>query len=333
MGRAALARQHAAYARILHRDYSLLADLPQLTRPLAVTGRGIARAGAEVFRGGEAAGWVTSGTAVPYWSVEGDGLRSSLADEQRLRSIALAYLDSRIVEDDAVDVQVRGGACRRWWCPTTCAATRRLWRACHRVRTTSPSCRSLPAGTRRSRRRPCACCGAAIANHEWRQEQCINLIPSEMTPSPMVRLLSVMDPAFRYAEHKKTEAFYDLDVFYYQGTEFIDEVERLLAARCARTWAAPRWRRGSSAARWPTPPCSARMLDYLNRGDRKAEPRRIAKVMNNHIGKGGHLSAQPMGALRGLRGPRPAHRAARRGRTSRCWRTTPTSPMCPHCSS
>ena len=40
------------------------------------------------------------------------------------------------------------------------------------------------------------------------------------------------------------------------------------------------------------------LVDYLNRADRKAEPRRIGKVVNNHIGKGGHLSAQPMGALR-----------------------------------
>jgi aminomethyltransferase len=39
------------------------------------------------------------------------------------------------------------------------------------------------------------------------------------------------------------------------------------------------------------------MIDYINRADRKSEPRRIRQVMNNHIGKGGHLSAQPMGAL------------------------------------
>ncbi len=61
----------------------------------------------------------------------------------------------------------------------------------------------------------------------WRQEECFNLIPSEMTTSPLVRLVSVMDPAFRYAEHRKLEAFYDSDVFYYQGTGFIDEVEQL----------------------------------------------------------------------------------------------------------
>jgi aminomethyltransferase len=40
------------------------------------------------------------------------------------------------------------------------------------------------------------------------------------------------------------------------------------------------------------------MVDYINRVDRKSEPRRIRQVMNNYIGKGGHLSAQPMGALR-----------------------------------
>jgi aminomethyltransferase len=40
------------------------------------------------------------------------------------------------------------------------------------------------------------------------------------------------------------------------------------------------------------------MVDYLNRADRKQEPIRIRQVMNNHIGKGGHLSAQPMGALK-----------------------------------
>ena len=47
----------------------------------------------------------------------------------------------------------------------------------------------------------------AIENTQWRQTQCINLIPSEQTQSPMVRLLSVMDPAFRYAEHRAVKAF------------------------------------------------------------------------------------------------------------------------------
>ncbi len=40
------------------------------------------------------------------------------------------------------------------------------------------------------------------------------------------------------------------------------------------------------------------IVDYLNRANRQVEPRRIRKVMNNDIFRGGHLSAQPMGALK-----------------------------------
>jgi len=40
------------------------------------------------------------------------------------------------------------------------------------------------------------------------------------------------------------------------------------------------------------------LVDYLNRFDRKSTPRRIRKAMNHHLGRGGHLSSQPMGALR-----------------------------------
>ena len=68
----------------------------------------------------------------------------------------------------------------------------------------------------------------AAENHQWRQKKCINLIPSENTPSRAVQMLCASDPAFRYAENKKIKSFYDQDIFYYQGTKFIDEVEHLL---------------------------------------------------------------------------------------------------------
>jgi aminomethyltransferase len=60
----------------------------------------------------------------------------------------------------------------------------------------------------------------AMDNHRWRQTECINLIPSEMTASPLVRMLSITDPSFRYAEHRKLKAYYDAEVFYYQGMRF-----------------------------------------------------------------------------------------------------------------
>ena len=39
-----------------------------------------------------------------------------------------------------------------------------------------------------------------------------------MTRLAARRGCSASDPAGRYAEHRKAEAFYDADVFYYQGT-------------------------------------------------------------------------------------------------------------------
>ena len=39
-------------------------------------------------------------------------------------------------------------------------------------------------------------------NNTWRQRRCINLIPSENTPSPIVKICELCDPAGRYAEHR-----------------------------------------------------------------------------------------------------------------------------------
>ena len=297
VGRAALERQHAAYARLLSRDYSLLADLPRLTRPVAMTGRGIAREGAPVSRpdAGDFLGWVTSGTAVPYWGVEGEGLCSMQTEDHDLRSIALAYLDSRALEDDAVDVDVRGKRVPGLVVP-------------YHLRSDAPPCAraivwdytpqlSEPRGGEAGEKALRLLAGA-IDNHVWRQDRCIDLIPSEMTTSPMARLLSIMDPSFRYAEHKKTEAFYDLEVFYYQGTGFIHEVERLLADELRAYLGCPEVETRVISGQMANSAVFSALVDYLNRADRKAEPRRIRKVVNNHIGKGGHLSAQPMGALR-----------------------------------
>jgi aminomethyltransferase len=119
-----------------------------------------------------------------------------------------------------------------------------------------------------------------------------------MTASPMVRLLSVMDPAFRYAEHKESKAFYDSEIFYYQGTDFIAEVERLLEKELREFLGCAEVDTRVISGQMANTAVFSAMVDYINRADRRSEPRRIRRVMNNHIGKGGHLSAQPMGALR-----------------------------------
>ncbi len=72
----------------------------------------------------------------------------------------------------------------------------------------------------------------AAENTRVRQQMKVNLIPSEQTPSLLVRLLSVMDAAGRYAEHNRLEALGkgEPDIYHYQGTRFIRSVESSVQA-------------------------------------------------------------------------------------------------------
>ncbi|MBX5456633.1 MAG: serine hydroxymethyltransferase [Thermogemmatispora sp.] len=67
---------------------------------------------------------------------------------------------------------------------------------------------------------------AILAKQEdWRQRQCINLIASENTPSPAVRRVQNSDFMGRYAEGHPNEG--ERINRYYQGTRYIDEIERM----------------------------------------------------------------------------------------------------------
>jgi len=118
-----------------------------------------------------------------------------------------------------------------------------------------------------------------------------------------------MDPSFRYGEHRKIKAFKDAEVFYYQGTGFIDEVERALVEELRRYLGCREVETRVLSGQMANMTLFSAMVDYLNRDDRKSEPRRIRSIMNNHIIKGGHLSAQPMGALRDFVARDPAREA------------------------
>ena len=86
--------------------------------------------------------------------------------------------------------------------------------------------------------------------------------------------------------------------YYYQGTDFIASVERRLEAELAAYLGCAETETRLNSGQMANMAVFSALVEYTNRADPKAEPRRIAMVMNNHIGKGGHLSAQPMGALR-----------------------------------
>ncbi len=293
IGKTALARQYQAMKRIMRRDSSLNADLPRTIQPVAIAGRGVAREGTRIFHGDKHVGYITSGNMVPLWGFDGQGLLQTQSEIHQLRSICLAYIDSDIFPGTELSVEIR-----RKRIPAIAVKYHMRSEAppyarpiVYNVELTENSLDEGPAKVSNL-------LANALQNTRWRQQECINLIPSEMTISPMSRLLSVMDPCARYAEHKKSKAFYDADIFYYQGTEFIDEVERLLEKEMQTFLGCPEVETRLISGQMANATVFSAMVDYINRTDRKIEQRRLRGVMNNHIAKGGHLSSQPMGALR-----------------------------------
>ena len=73
--------------------------------PIALTDRGVMRAGMDVYCGGNHVGWVTSGTMVPYHQFDDAG---NILDTTAKRSIGFAYLDSTVDRDQTVEIDVRG---------------------------------------------------------------------------------------------------------------------------------------------------------------------------------------------------------------------------------
>jgi aminomethyltransferase len=94
------------------------------------------------------------------------------------------------------------------------------------------------------------------------------------------------------------KAFGGHEVFYYQGTKFIEEVEVRLMEELREFLGCSEVETRVISGQMANAAVFSGMVDYLNRLDRKSEPRRIRKVINHHLGRGGHLSAQSMGALR-----------------------------------
>ena len=73
--------------------------------PVALTDRGVMRAGMDVYFNGEHAGWITSGTMVPYYNFDEEG---NILDTTGKRSIGFAYIDSKITMEDVIEIDVRG---------------------------------------------------------------------------------------------------------------------------------------------------------------------------------------------------------------------------------
>lgn len=297
IGRRSLHEQFSAYQRIADFNYTDIKSLPRIILPMALQDKGVARAGDKVFKGEQHIGYVTSGTMVPFWEVEGEGIASTFTESNTKRAITLVFVNSDTCQGDELLVQVRKRSLKGVIVPY------------HMRADAPPFARAVlwnqlglpekkPAAAQQAQDKVAALVKKAIHNTEWRQRQCINLIPSEQSASTVSRLLSIADPSGRYAEHKKVKAFCEQEVFYYQGTEFIQEVENLLALEMQSFLGCSAVETRVISGQMANTAVFSALVDYLNRADRKSEQRRIKKIINNHILNGGHLSAQPMGALR-----------------------------------
>jgi aminomethyltransferase len=268
--------------------------VPRSIKPFLVTGRGIARRGHEVFVESKSAGVVTSGTMVPYGVFSGNGILAVPTEERRMRPIGLAYLDSDLKEGQKIEIRYRGRTLDGLIVEENLSAEAPPY---------SHPLFPVEAPLKKHERKNLKDLASqlaheAVRNTRWRQKEAFNLIPSEQTPSLLVRVFSMMDPSNRYAEHRKFKAFKNKEVFYYQGTKLIEEVESLLMEEFRAFLGCSEVETRVISGQMANSAVFSGLMDFLNRMYRKSDPRRIRKVMNHHLSRGGHLSAQPMGALR-----------------------------------
>jgi glycine/serine hydroxymethyltransferase len=132
-------------------------------------------------------------------------------------------------------------------------------------------------------------------NTTWRQTDCFNLIPSEMTPSLLVKMCEISDPAGRYAEHRTMKG---KEIYFYQGIEFIKEVEDKVKEEMMKYFQCTQVEPRPISGQMANEVVFKAIVKFLNRERKESEPqKRMKLVMNNLLTHGGHLSSQPMGAL------------------------------------
>jgi aminomethyltransferase len=303
IGRSALMRQFNAFKQIIDQKYDRLSDLPCRILPIIIQDRGIARTGASIYTNDDRAekkkiGYITSGTMVPYWEFSDKDITAKPTQKSGKRAIGLALVESRYKEGDKIRVEVRGKSLKACIVPYHLRSEAPPYARAIVSHFKTEEIFSKIDSRPKQLEKVTVLLRKSVQNTKWRRQECFNLIPSEQTPSAAVRLLSGMDPVGRYAEHKPVKALDEMEVFYYQGTDFIAEVEVLLIQELNRFLGCTLTETRPISGQMANIAVFSAMVDYLNRTDRKREQRRLKSVLNHHIIRGGHLSAQPMGALR-----------------------------------
>jgi glycine/serine hydroxymethyltransferase len=137
--------------------------------------------------------------------------------------------------------------------------------------------------------------GRVEQNSRWRQAESFNLIPSETTPSLLVKMCEIADPSGRYAEHRTMKGE---EVYFYQGTDFIRDVEHETQKELGQYFNCSDVELRPISGQMANEVVFKGMVRFLNRTRPEGQPtRKMRLVMNNDLTKGGHLSSQPMGGL------------------------------------
>ena len=306
VGEEAIRVQRAEFQRIKRGEFDdgwRPEVLTHPVQPLAVfEGRRPMRAGYKVLLDGEPVGWGTSGTTVPFAPFAGRDITARPSDRHALRPIGLALLEARIRyrADRPIAVEIEDDRGKRFGAELV---ERNLW-------SVSPYGRAhtgfeaweapTPPTAESARQRAAELTESAARNHRWRRSECINLIPSEQCTSAFVDGLCTSDPSGRYNEHKPMRALgvNAPDVRYYKGTAFSMEKEEELVAALSAFFDCPRVEPRVISGQMANDTVYDALVQFRNRQRRGREPERLRPVLVHDLNRGGHLSAQVMGALR-----------------------------------
>jgi aminomethyltransferase len=274
-------------------------------------GKKAPRNGFEVLNGeGEIVGHITSGSNVPYLEFDGDTVLRTQTEDANSRGIALGYIDSTLFPSNPGDPEREVFTLRDPDAPQRKPSLAYLV-TCN-MRSDAPPYASPAIHPEEFKETPRqenksafellkAHAERTAENTRWRQKDCFNLIPSENTPSPLVRALLLCDAMGRYNEHKRVRGFglASPDARYYQGTGFATDAEEKLVAELAAYFGASQIEPRPISGQQANMAVFSGIVQWLSRGRfKEEEPGRIANVMSNLLRNGGHLSQQWFGAMR-----------------------------------
>ncbi len=108
-------------------------------------------------------------------------------------------------------------------------------------------------------------------------------------------MCEISDPTGRYAEHRTMKGE---EIYFYQGIDFIRDVEAEAQRELASFFECSDVELRPISGQMANEVVFKGLTKFINRGRAEGQvSRRMRLVLNNDLNKGGHLSAQPMGAL------------------------------------